>query len=562
MLIEIKVSHFAIIENLHLQFKDGFNVISGETGSGKSVLLKSLSLLMGGKGSSDIIRTGYQQAIVEGSFDLSHRKDIQEKLETYGIEIDEDTLVIRRVLSADKSKVYLNGQISSLNILRDIVSPMVEVAGHSSPLIELTGQHENKNLLSPAYHLDLLDRYSGVWEIRNQFHQQFMQLKNIENELEKIIEASRDQAQRLDYLEYQRNEIASLGLQPGEDDALESEIKKLKSISRIVSFVSTAENVLDQDDDSALSRISSLLRKGNEISSLDPEMGKKLYQLENAKEVIEDVLFSLRTLANKMDTDLENLENLEEKLNDLRKLQKKYGPSLSDILKSLVEIENEIHLLQNSEKRKHELEKQKDDLKKSMIILANDLDKRRSEGAILLQNSVNDELLDLNMKGVVFSVHIDKKEHFNSTGFNHVEFMSQTSSKDAPKPLAKYSSGGELSRVLLSLKKVIGNSDYPRTYLFDEVDTGVSGQTAEKVGKKLNSIAQGQQVICVTHLPQVAAFGDHHYLIQKSLDQDSVQMLVEELSSKDRVKEIARLISGEKITKTSMAHAEELLKHM
>lgn len=562
MLIEIKVNHFAIIENLHLLFKEGFNVISGETGSGKSVLLKSLSLLMGNKGTSDIIRTGHSQATVEGSFDISSRPDIKEKLESFGIETDEDILVVRRVISADKSKVYLNGQMSSLNSLRDLVSPLVEVTGPASPLIELTGQHENKNLLSSAYHLDLLDRYSGVWELRNQFISFYSRLKDIESKLEDLNENGRNHAQRLDYLEYQRDEISSLELQPGEDEVLEAQIKKLKNMSRIIQFVSSAEATLDQDDDSALSRIKSLLKKGNELSSLDPEMGTKLCQLESAKELIEDVLFSLRTHINKMDADAENLEKQEAKLNDLRKLQKKYGPSLEDILQSLVKIEDEISLLQNSEKRKADLEKQRDEIKKEMNKIAMDLNKKRSQGALTLQDLVNEELEDLNMKGVIFSVQIQLKDHFNSLGLNHVEFMSQTSAKDIAKPLAKYASGGELSRILLSLKKVVGKSDYPRTYLFDEVDTGVSGETAEKVGRKLNSIAQGQQVICVTHLPQVAAFGDHHFLIQKSLQNETIQMTVKELNAKDRVREIARLISGEKITKTSMAHAQELLKHL
>ncbi|MCK6598326.1 MAG: DNA repair protein RecN [Bdellovibrionaceae bacterium] len=562
MLIEIKVSHFAIIENLHLHFKEGFNVISGETGSGKSVLLKSLSLLMGNKGSADIIRTGHSQAIVEGSFDISTRDDIKQKLENYGIELDEDTLVVRRVLSADKSKVYLNGQMSSLNILRDIVSPLVEVTGPASPLIELTGQHENKNLLSPSYHLDLLDRYAGVWELRTHYHEAYEKLKDIERELESFSENGRNHAQRLDYLEYQRNEISALELQPGEDEVIELQIKKLKGMSRLLQFVTSAENVLDQDDDSVLSRINSLLKKSTDISHLDPEMGLKVSQLEGAKEIIEDVLFSMRSHVDKMDADAENLEKLETKLNDLRKLQKKYGPTLNDILESLVKIENEINVLQNSEKRSTELEKEKIEIKKEMQKYANELHKRRNQGATKLQDLVNQELMDLNMKGVIFSVTIEKRETFTSSGQDFVEFMSQTSIKDQAKPLAKYSSGGELSRILLSLKKVIGRSDYPRTYLFDEVDTGVSGETAEKVGKKLNTIAQGQQVICVTHLPQVAAFGDHHYLIQKNMLKDSVQMSVEELSDKERIKEIARLISGEKITKTSLAHAEALLSSL
>ena len=553
MLLELKVSNFAIIENLHISFKDGLNILSGETGAGKSVLLKSLSLLMGGKGSSDTIRTGAAQATIEGSFDISRRPDIIEHLKNMGIETDEETLIVRRVLSmGDKSKVYLNGSLSTLNSLRDVVAPLVELAGHSAPLIEMTGQHENRNLMSKNYHLDLLDQYAGTWDKRLLFTEKYNRYNDIFTQIKKLENDAKQKAQRLDFLIYQRDEIANLDLAPGE-------VKKLKNSSRIGSFVDQAEAVLYTDDDSAISRLNAILKKGMDLASLDPQIAAKLTNLEQAKTLIDESIYDLRQYAAKIDSDPQRLEEAEERLSDLRKLQKKYGANVDDILKALMEMEIEISNLQNSETKIEALKKEATGLLKELESLGQDLHKRREKGADLLADSVNAELAELNMKGVTFHVQVQKLTELSSTGLSDVEFLSQTSAKDIKRPLAKFASGGELSRILLSLKRVVGSTNQPRTYLFDEVDTGVSGETAEKVGKKLKTIAKGQQVICVTHLPQVAAYGDIHFFIQKSPQKDSVSMVVSELKTKDRVQELARLISGEKISKTSLAHAEQLL---
>lgn len=560
MLLELNVSNFAIIENLHLPFKEGLNILSGETGAGKSVLLKSLTLLMGGKSSSDTIRTGASQATIEGSFDISKRPDIRENLKNMGIDTDEDILIVRRVLSAgDKSKVYLNGSLNTLNSLRDIVAPMVELAGHSAPLIEMTGQHENRNLMSKSYHLDLLDQYAGTWDKRLLFTEKYNRYHGIFAEIKKLENDAKQKVQRLDFLIYQRDEISKLDLSPGEDIELEVEVKKLKNSNRIGSFVDQAESALYTDDDSAISRLNTVLKKGLELANIDPQIAAKLDNLEHAKTLIDESIYDLRQYAAKIDADPQRLEEAESRLSDLRKLQKKYGSSVDDILRALMEMEIEISNLQNSESKIESLKKEASSLLKELEKLGADLHKRRLKGAELLTDSVNAELLDLNMKGVTFHVMVESLSEISSTGISDVEFLSQTSSKDIKRPLAKFASGGELSRILLSLKRVAGSSNQPRTYLFDEVDTGVSGETAEKVGRKLKTIAKGQQVICVTHLPQVAAFGDIHFFIQKSPQKDSVAMLVSELKTKDRVKEIARLISGEKISKTSLAHAEQLL---
>lgn len=560
MLLELKVSNFAIIDNLHIQFKDGLNILSGETGSGKSVLLKSLALLMGAKSSADTIRTGAQQALVEGSFDLSKRKDLMERMSEMGIDVEDHLLVVRRVISGgDKSRVYLNGGLSTLNALRDIVAPLIEVTGHAAPLIEMTGQHENRHLLSKSYHLDLLDQYVGAWDKRLKYEEKYKRHAELKYEIVSLEQSSKQKAQRLDFLTYQRDEITALDLNPGEDFSIEQELKVLKNSARINQFVDQAEEALYSDDDSAMSRINSVLKRAVELSALDPLLAQHSEQLNEAKTIIDDTVYSLRQYASKIEGDPQRLDFLENRLSDLRKLQKKYGTSIDDILKSLLEMEIEISTLQNSEVRGEELKKELAACEKELQEIGEDLHKRRSKGSKTLAESINDELADLNMKGVTFHVDITKLDHFGPEGISDVEFMSQTSAKDPKRPLSKFASGGELSRILLSLKRVVGSTHQPRTYLFDEVDTGVSGETAEKVGKKLKSIAKGQQVICVTHLPQVAAYGDSHFNIQKSPQKGSVSMKVAELDDKERIQEIARLISGEKITKTSLAHAEELL---
>lgn len=560
MLLELKVSNFAIIDNLHIEFEKGLNILSGETGAGKSVLLKSLALLMGEKSSIDTIRTGSTMATIEGSFDLTKRPDLEKNLTDLGIQIEEHTLIVRRTISGEKSKVYLNGNLSTLHNLRDVVAPLIEVAGHSAPLIEMTGQHENRHLLSKAYHLDLLDQYAGTWDKRLQYQKSYERNQAIQIEIHKLESDAKQKAQRLDFLTFQRDEISELDISPGEDVEIETELKVQKSASRLFNFVDQAEEALYTDDDSATNRIKSILKRGAEIANVDPQLAAKIEVLEQAKTLLDDCVYDLRQYVSKIESDPQRLETLEQRLSDLRKVQKKYGPTVDDILKALAGMESEIKCLQNSESRVDELKKESSLLVKELEKDAGDIHKRREKGAQLLTASVNSELLDLNMKGVTFQVSIEKLAALNATGISDVEYMSQTSAKDPKRPLAKFASGGELSRILLSLKRVVGSSNQPRTYLFDEVDSGVSGQTAEKVGRKLKSIAKGQQVICVTHLPQVAAFGDVHFFIQKSPRKDSVTMEVNELQSKERVREIARLISGEKISKTSLDHAQQLLK--
>jgi DNA repair protein RecN (Recombination protein N) len=560
MLQELKVSQFAIIDNLHIEFQNGFNVISGETGSGKSILLKSLGLLMGEKASSDVIRTGATQAVVEGAFNLKKRPDIRLTLNAAGIDTEDNTLIVKRIIApSDKSKVYLNGSLCTLTQLKEIVSPMIEVTGHNAPLIEMTGQHDNRHLLSKAYHLDLLDQYAGHFDKRLQYEEKYSALQSLKTQITDFETQAQQKSQRLDFLKFQIAELNKVNVQPETDAHLEDEIKTLKSAHKVLKFIDDCESLLFNDEDSVSSRLKTVQKKAVEFSHLGTKWAERMQSLQQAQELIEDTFFALRKDLNQTQLDPEQLESKEERLSQIRKLQKKYGSDLNEIVSSTQKIAGEIATLENSDEHLEKIKKQARLLELELKQLAEELHKVRIKSSEKLEAAVNKELLDLNMKGVSFSIGITKLESLNSTGLSEVEYLCQTSPKDPKRPISKVASGGELSRILLSLKKALGESERPRTYLFDEVDTGVSGNTAEKVGKKLKTIAKGQQVICVTHLPQVAACGDIHFSINKDSSKNGVHMVVRELKSKTRIEEIARLISGEKITNTSLAHAEQLL---
>lgn len=561
MLLELKVSNFAIIDNANIHFRQGLNILSGETGAGKSILLKSLGLLMGEKAASETVRNGAEQAVIEGSFDIGTRADIKQRLADMGIEVFDDQLVVRRIVSTQtsKSRVYLNGSLSTLASLRDVVAPLVEVTGQAVPLIEMTGQHENRNLMSRAYHLDLLDQYTGVWKTRSDFASRFSRLQVLREEIDQLRHDERNRAQRLDFLIYQRDEIKALGLKPGEEEDIENDAKRLKFSARLGDFAGQAEDMLYGGDDSITSRLHYVLQRANELRGIDPMLAQLLEPLNQARTLINEASYELRDYTKKLDADPSRLEELEERLSRLRQLQKKYGGTANEILAAFDKIAAEIHQLENADEIITEKEAEMNVIQKELRALAEDMHKRRENGAKLLQKGVADELKDLNMKGFEFLVQVEWSETLSSTGQSQVEFMTRTSKTDSPRALAKFASGGELSRTLLAIKQVVGSSAFPRTYLFDEVDAGVSGPTAEKVGRKLKSIARGQQVICITHLPQVASFGDVHFYIQKSQSKKAVQTEVVELNDNSRIQEIARLISGEKITKTSLAHAEQLL---
>lgn len=557
MLSELIVSQFAIIDHIHIQFEKGLNILSGETGAGKSILIKSLALLMGAKSSQQDIRSNEDMATIQGAFDLSDRQDISDKLKSMGIDPIDDELIVRRLLyRSGKSKVYLNGQLSTVADLRDIVFPLVTISNPTdAPLIEITGQHENKDLMSARYQMDVLDQFCGNLDLRLQIESIFAELRETEKKIQELQSQSQFREQQLDFLDFQIKEIQSLDLEENEDEVLKEKIKGIKQQGQWHKWIQQTDESLQTSDHSLLGQLKTIMLQTPDHPSLKEIRG--LFEQTYAQ--LEEASYQLQRLANKEFDSEQSLEELEDRLSRIRKLQKKFGANVSDILASLAQLKADhfslVHLsesighLQSDQKRLHS----------QMLKLCGQLSLKRKAGSVQLAEEVNRELRDLNMKGLDFLVEVEALTEPHSTGMDRVVFRTKTGKRDEARDLAKTASGGELSRILLSLKQVIGANQFPRTFLFDEVDTGVSGPTAEKVGAKLQNLAQYQQVICVTHLPQVACFGDHHYYIEKEPNKDSVEMSVKLLNKNDRVSEIARLISGETLTKTSIAHAKQLL---
>ncbi len=562
MILEIRISHFAIIDELHLTLGPGLNIFSGETGAGKSLMLRALGLLMGHKLTAGTISKGAVEATVEGVFDLTQREDIKQKLQSLGIESDDGQLIVRRFITSEgKSRVYMNGHPETVTNLRGVVSPLIEVTGQAEPLIEMTGQHESKDLLSKATHLDLLDRFAGAAKERKEYSEKYSKLKEISKRIEELTQKELTRHQQLDYLIFQRDEIKSLDLKSGDDLRLEEEIRSQKEGERWLRFSQKIHHMFDSGDRSFLSTIEKLIQEGHALAKEKEGNRKLIHPLEQIPPLCEELVYGLKSHCDRMEIDPDRLEQLESKLSQLRKIQKKFGSSVDQILDSLKLMEEEIDELENCESLMVQLRRDQQELTHELRTLGGRLHQLRTRGGEELSNRVNEELRELNMKGVAFTVMVEQAPEPTPTGMSTVEFMIQPPhSSSSLLPLAKFASGGELSRILLSLKQVVGQSHLPRTFLFDEVDAGVSGKTAEKLGRKLRKIAKEGQVICVTHLPQVASFGDLHFLIEKQTSSEHVEVIVKKMTPKERVREIARLISGEKVTQTSLDHAKHLIE--
>lgn len=560
MLIELNVTNFAIIHSLRMEFGAGLNIISGETGAGKSVIVRALNLLMGAKSFAEDIRDGSDQATVEGFFELRTRKDLLQRMVSSGIDCSEKTLTVRRVISKDgKNRVYLNGHLSSLSDLKEIVSPLVEVTGKVVPLMEITGQHDNKSLMSPQFHLDLVDQFCDTMELRGSVESIVNEKARIAQKIDEILNSSKDRSQRIDFVRFQIQEIENLELDPSSDQNLEERVKSLRARSANSEFITEMQEALSGDASSIANILETLIRKGNQLKHKDATMIESIESLSAIKISVNDVAYNLSRLSSGADEDMD-LNSLEERLSSIRKLEKKFGSSVEEILSAYDAMKTELNELEKSDEIVQQLRMSNKALDEKLKPLLHSLSDKRKKGITKLKKAVNEELEDLNMNGVIMSIAMEHLETPTTTGQDAIQFMIQNGAKAEPRPLHKTASGGELSRILLSLKVASGHVDVPRTYLFDEVDTGVSGPTAQKVGRKLKSIAIGQQVICITHLPQVAAFADQHYFVSKSNKNGEVQMVAKKLEDQNRVSEIARLISGENITKTSLAHAKQLVE--
>lgn len=554
MLDTLKIKNLAVIDQTEISFEKGLNILSGETGAGKSIILEAIALILGGRATSDLIRTGCDEAIVEGLFQTENLKWINQRLLDAGFETTDGVLLIKRVVSqTGKHRIYINGELATLTTLQKICEG----------LVDLCGQHEHQSLLKSAMQMELLDRYGSLEKESTQYLETWSEYQKLKHELAELLSDSTDLSKRKDFILFQIQELEKADLKPNEEESLQKEKKLLQSAGNRTQCIEDARDALENEESGALTGLRLALQKIKNLAQIDADSAETLLpSINEALAHAESAAILLNRLASQNELDPERLEFLQDRLAQLAELRRKYGSSTSEMMDTFSKLKLEASKLENSEEHAQKIKEEISLLEASLIKMADVLSKKRNKASKVLADSVTGELKDLKMAEAKFEVSLikaDSIEGYSSTGADEIDFKIRTNKGDDSKPLAKVASGGELSRLMLAIRRVIADRGGIGVYLFDEIDAGIGGQTAFEVGKKLHSVSKHNQVICITHLPQVAAFADHHLTVCKKTQGARTVTTVIELKAKDRKEEIARMLGGPTLTKKSLENAAELL---
>lgn len=553
MLEHLHIRNVALIKESEISFGDGLNILTGETGAGKSMIIDSLQFALGGRAGKDFLRHGEKQAAVEALFSVQSQA-LTEKLAENGIAPEEDgTLLITRTLSeAGKSVCRINGSTVTVGMLKEIAEDMIDIYG----------QHEHQSLLNPVKHIRLLDRFcgAGFGEAMEEYKNSRQRLKELEKQLAILIGDESQREQRMDMLLFQKEEIEAAELREGEEDALLEQKKRLSSMERLIRLTGESITLLYDGDDrapSACDRLGDALAKLQEAAEYDAALSPLADALADGYAAVEDCARELKREAEKQEDDPEELERIEERLQLFYKLKRKYGGSIEAVLEFYEKAVQELEFLSNSSEKAAELSAKKAAEEKRLSALAETLTARRRATAEQVEEQIETALHDMEMKHARFHIQIEEKADWGADGKDKVEFLISANAGEPLKPLAKIASGGEMSRVMLALKTVLVDADEIGTFIFDEIDTGVSGRTARRVGEKMRFLGGKRQLLCITHLPQIAAMADNHFLIEKESDAGETVTRVTALDEEGAVREVARLMND--VTETTLAAARELL---
>ena len=553
MLEHLHIRNVALIKESEISFGDGLNILTGETGAGKSMIIDSLQFALGGRAGKDFLRHGEKQAAVEALFSVQSQA-LTEKLAENGIAPEEDgTLLITRTLSeAGKSVCRINGSTVTVGMLKEIAEDMIDIYG----------QHEHQSLLNPVKHIRLLDRFcgAGFGEAMEEYKNSRQRLKDLEKQLAILIGDESQREQRMDMLLFQKEEIEAAELQEGEEDALLEQKKRLSSMERLIRLTGESITLLYDGDDrapSACDRLGDALAKLQEAAEYDAALSPLADALADGYAAVEDCARELKREAEKQEADPKELERIEERLQLFYKLKRKYGGSIEAVLEFYEKAVQELEFLSNSSEKAAELSAKKAEEEKRLSALAETLTARRRATAEQVEEQIETALHDMEMKHARFHIQIEEKADWGADGKDKVEFLISANAGEPLKPLAKIASGGEMSRVMLALKTVLVDADEIGTFIFDEIDTGVSGRTARRVGEKMRFLGGKRQLLCITHLPQIAAMADNHFLIEKESDAGETVTRVTALDEEGAVREVARLMND--VTETTLAAARELL---
>lgn len=550
MLQSIAIENFALIHRLHITFGGGLNLISGETGSGKSILVDAVGLLVGARASQEMIRQGFDCARVEGIFD--HRDDprIAARLNDLGIPDGAGELLVRREISASgANRIYLNDRLATLGALASV----------GSLLVDIHGQHSQQQLFSTGAHLELLDAFAECGPLRERASHWYRRWRQLEEEQARLRTSEQERLQRLDLLRFQVKEIDALNLRPGLDRELAEERLLLGSAEKRLQAASGILQVLYEDEPAVLTLVDREIRRAEELETWDARCSNWVGRLREARFLLEEIALEARDYAGGIEFDPRRLEAVEERLDELARLQRKYGSTAEDMLRHRDQAAAEIQSLENREAEIVSLDGEVLAARDAYHEVCSELSARRQAAAGVLSGAVERELADLAMGGTVFTISISAQDAPSETGVDAAEFLLSANPGEMPRPLVRIASGGELSRVMLALKSVVKGEAGPGTQVFDEVDAGIGGKAANRLGAKLAALAKRRQVFCVTHLPQLAAFADSHYRAEKSVRDGRTEVQVTRLDESDRVEELARMLAGERISETTLRQARELL---
>jgi len=559
MLRELHIRNLAIIDDLNIEFDRGLNILTGETGAGKSIIITALSLTLGERASSDLIRTGEKEAIIEAFFDAPtdlFDESTQRYFNDMGIDMDEG-IILKRVIPSDgRARAYINNSISTLQ----------GVSALSKTLIDIHGQYEHQSLLSSDTQLRMLDTYGGLLDDAGEVRDLYRRLTDVKEELKMLIEKEKERAQRIDLLRYQIGEIDRANLRVGEEEELLEEEKVLSNALRLTELANKAYDLLYLSEASCITHLKETISKLREIANIDDTILDALKSLEEAMLLLEEASYVLRHYREGLDLSPERLDSVQERLHLIGTLKRKYGDSIGEILKYREEAEAELNGLEHSVERLEGLRIEVERLMHIFTEKAGSLSEKRKEVSKRLNRQVMKELAMLSMPDCTFSIRITSESGDDTinglrggpNGIDHVEFLISPNKGEELRPLARIASGGELSRIMLALKGILSKGDNIPVLVFDEIDAGIGGKTADAVGRRLKELSRTHQVICITHLPQIASYADCHLRITKKTEGGRTSVLVERIDGEERVEEIARMLSG-KITSTSIKHAGEMI---
>jgi DNA repair protein RecN (Recombination protein N) len=548
VLVELLVENYAVVEKLRVRFHDGLNVLTGETGSGKSLVVDALGLLFGGRASTDLLRSGTDRARVSGIFDAP--AGAAPLLTAAGIEIEDGELLIEReILAGGKSRAFIANRPVTAALLREL-----------APLLgDIHGQHEQQRLFSGDAQMEFLDGFSGTSALVTQIASTYREWCSCAAELDELARTEQEKLRLLDLWTFQRNEIEAARLKPGEDTGLDAERRVLQNVGKLMESATAAYTSLYDDEESAYARTRLAVKRLEELSRIDDSVTSLLESLRPAQIAIEEAARGLQDYLGRLEADPERLESVEERLATIDRLKRKYGATVDEILRFLEDATRQIDMVESTTERRAAVQARQQELRNQFEQAACVLTQKRKASAGALAGKVTTELKALAMERAVFEVLVETAP-WSATGADAVTFRFSANAGEEPRPLEKVASGGELSRIALALKTCVTAGVKGRTLVFDEVDAGIGGTAAESVGRRLKSLSNRQQVLCVTHLAQIASFADHHYAVSKHEVRGRTVAQVEELEGDSRTREVGRMIAGQRLTPEALKHAEQLIR--